>query len=91
MANGNYDAERAAEAINQDYADLVSFGRTFLANPDLPKRIREELPINLPDESTFYGGAEEGYTDYPTWEELDSGETDTETIESIKDLPPRGD
>jgi N-ethylmaleimide reductase len=43
----------------------VAFGKLFLANPDLPLRLRSNSPLNLPDESTFYGGAEKGYTDYP--------------------------
>ena len=46
-------------------ADAVAFGRLFLANPDLPERFRSNAPLNTPDESTFYGGAEKGYTDYP--------------------------
>ena len=46
-------------------ADLVSFGRLFLANPDLPERFKKGAPLNEPDEKTFYGGDEQGYTDYP--------------------------
>jgi N-ethylmaleimide reductase len=46
-------------------ADLVAFGRMFLANPDLPERFRKAAPLNTPDFSTFYGGTERGYTDYP--------------------------
>ena len=42
----------------------MAFGRLFLANPDLPERFRLNAPLNTPDESTFYGGAEKGYTDY---------------------------
>ena len=89
MPNGNYDAKRAADALRRGYAQLISFGRSFLANPDLPRRLRENLPINVPDESTFYAGGEEGYTDYPTWDEIESGEADADTIESLEDLPPR--
>jgi N-ethylmaleimide reductase len=47
-------------------ADLVAFGVPFLANPDLPERLRDNLPLNAPDASTFYGGDERGYLDYPT-------------------------
>ena len=46
-------------------ADAVAFGRLFLANPDLPERFRLNSPLNSPNESTFYGGSEKGYTDYP--------------------------
>ncbi len=65
MANGGYTRERGNEAIRDGRADLVSFGRLFLANPDLPVRFRRGAPLNEPDESTFYGGDAHGYTDYP--------------------------
>ena len=65
MANNGYDFERATEAIASGYADLVSFGRPFIANPDLVERFRRGAPLNEPDEATFYGGGAEGYTDYP--------------------------
>ena len=48
------------------HADLVAFGKLFLANPDLVKRLRERAEFNQPDEATFYGGGAKGYTDYPT-------------------------
>jgi N-ethylmaleimide reductase len=48
-------------------ADLVSFGRLFIANPDLPRRFRDGLPLNAPDRATFYGGDWHGYTDYPAF------------------------
>jgi N-ethylmaleimide reductase len=47
-------------------ADLVSFGRSFIANPDLPQRFALDAPLNTPDESTFYGSGPQGYTDYPS-------------------------
>jgi len=51
-------------------ADLVSFGRLFMANPDLVQRLRVNAPLNnLMGEETFYGGGARGYTDYPTLEE----------------------
>ncbi len=75
VANSNYDTESAERAIELDYAQLIAFGRAFLANPDLPRRIREDLPINVPKQETFYGGDERGYTDYPTWEKLQRNET----------------
>lgn len=52
-------------AINSGAADLVAFGVPFLANPDLVRRYRENLSLNEADPSTFYGGGETGYTDYP--------------------------
>lgn len=89
VANGNYDAERANNAIDQGYADVIAFGRAFLANPDLPHRLREGLPINVPDEDTFYNGDERGYTDYPTWEELQNGRS-IDTLDSLQELGARG-
>ena len=47
---------------------MVAFGRPFIANLDLPRRIREGLELNAPDPSTFFGGNERGYTDYPTYD-----------------------
>jgi N-ethylmaleimide reductase len=65
VANGGYDRERALAAIESGHADLVSFGVLYLANPDLPERLRRCAPLNPPDRATFYGGDERGYTDYP--------------------------
>jgi N-ethylmaleimide reductase len=65
MLNGAFDPERAAQAISSGDADLVAFGRLYLANPDLPARIRHGGPYNEPDPATFYGGGAEGYIDYP--------------------------
>ena len=59
-------ASSAARVIEDGVADLVSFGRLFLANPDLPRRLRAGGPFNQPDPATFYGGGARGYTDYPT-------------------------
>ena len=53
-------------ALSAGAADLVAFGRLFLANPDLPARFAQGAPLNTPDPDTFYGGDERGYTDYPT-------------------------
>lgn len=68
MANGGYTVVRAEAAIASGRADLVSFGRPFLANPDLPRRFVLGAPLNPPEDSTFYGGDARGYTDYPTLE-----------------------
>ena len=46
-------------------ADALTFGSLFLANPDLPARLAAGGPFNVPDAATFYGGGEQGYTDYP--------------------------
>jgi N-ethylmaleimide reductase len=56
----------AADALNNGFADLVAFGRAFLANPDLDKRIASNAPLNAPDFSKAYTPGAEGYTDYPT-------------------------
>lgn len=65
IANNGYDLVRAQTAIRSGAANLVAFAIPFLANPDLVRRYREGLPLNEPDPSTFYGGSEAGYTDYP--------------------------
>lgn len=65
MANGGYDKVRAETALASGQADLIAFGVPFLANPDLPERIRQNAPLNTPNPATFYGGDEKGYTDYP--------------------------
>lgn len=65
MANGGYDQESGEQVLKSGMAKLVSYGVLFLANPDLPKRFELDAPLNWPDRATMYGGAEEGYTDYP--------------------------
>ncbi len=65
MANNGYDCESANAAIIENRADMVAFGKLFIANPDLPYRFANNLPLNTPDSATFYGGDEKGYTDYP--------------------------
>ena len=74
ITNGGYDRRKGNDVIAEGQAELVSFGRPFIANPDLPKRLQLEAALNEPDPATFYGrgaeGAEVGYTDYPT---LDPG------------------
>jgi len=69
ILNGGYTAERARDAIASGRADAITFGRLFIANPDLPERFRKNAALNEPDPKTFYGGDEKGYTDYPTLEE----------------------
>ena len=65
MTNSGYDLARANAALGANAADLVSFGVPFLANPDLPVRFAKGAALNTPDQATFYGGNEKGYTDYP--------------------------
>jgi N-ethylmaleimide reductase len=72
IANGGYDKARGNQILSAGNADLVSFGRLFLANPDLPKRFEENASLNAPDPKTFYGqgdlNPERGYTEYPALE-----------------------
>lgn len=65
IANNGYTRELALAARASNSADLISFGKAFIANPDLVERLEQDAPLNLPDPATFYGGAEAGYTDYP--------------------------
>jgi N-ethylmaleimide reductase len=69
MVNNGYD-KTLAEAALANGADLIAFGKPFLANPDLVRRLREDAPLNTPDKATFYGGGAKGYTDYPTLDDL---------------------
>jgi N-ethylmaleimide reductase len=62
---GNYDTERAEWVLANGYADLVAFGRPFVANPDLPRRLRDGLPLSDFDPAALFGGGAQGYTDYP--------------------------
>jgi len=66
MVNGGFDRDRASSLISSGLADLVSFGVPFIANPDLVDRFQRGAALNEPDTTTFYGGDERGYTDYPT-------------------------
>jgi N-ethylmaleimide reductase len=67
IAAGGFTRESAEAIINAGDADLVAFGRSFIANPDLPERFRRGLPLNPYDRATFYGGGARGYTDYPAY------------------------
>jgi len=74
IANNGYDPQRAARTIAAGDADLVSFGRPFIANPDYPLRVRLGAPVNAIDAATAYAGeAERGYTDYPSLEPEGAG------------------
>lgn len=61
---GMYTAERAREALREGWADLIGFGRPFVANPDLPERLRVGAVLNVHDRETLFGGGERGLTDY---------------------------
>jgi N-ethylmaleimide reductase len=65
ISAGGHTPETAKADVESGNADAVAFGRYFISNPDLPERIRLGAPLNKYDRSTFYGGAEKGYTDYP--------------------------
>ena len=69
ISAGGYTAESADTAISNNFADAIAFGRLFIANPDLPKRFQQDRELNKYDRSTFYGGTEKGYTDYPLLQE----------------------
>jgi N-ethylmaleimide reductase len=70
MAAGGFTGESAEAAIAQGHADAIAFGRIFISNPDLPRRLQHGFPITPYDRATFYGGEEKGYTDYPVYDEL---------------------
>jgi N-ethylmaleimide reductase len=65
MVNNGYDKALAEQAVAAG-ADLVAFGKLYIANPDLVRRLHDNAPLNTPDKATFYGGGAKGYTDYPT-------------------------
>ncbi|MET4275747.1 MULTISPECIES: alkene reductase [unclassified Bradyrhizobium] len=70
---GGFNADTAEQWLRDGQADLIAFGRKFIANPDLPERLRADAPLNVDDPTTYYGGGEKGYTDYPSLEQ-DRGE-----------------
>lgn len=65
IASNGYSLQLAAETIERGGADLIAFGKAFIANPDLVRRLRNGAPLAVPDKATFYGGGARGYTDYP--------------------------
>src|SRR5689334_1219933 len=68
IANNGYDFELAEKVLAANQADLIAFGKPFIANPDLVERLKRGAALNAPDKATFYGGGAKGYTDYPTLE-----------------------
>ncbi|WP_295993932.1 alkene reductase [Rugamonas sp.] len=69
IAAGGFNGDSAEAILNAGDADLVAFGRHFIANPDLPERLRNKQPLNDYDRPSFFGGTDVGYTDYPTYSE----------------------
>jgi len=65
VLNSDYTTGRAQAALDDGTADAIAFGRDFLANPDLPRRLAEGLPLNASTMATWYSRGAEGYTDYP--------------------------
>ena len=65
VVNGGYDGQKGEEAVSSGRADAVAFGRLFLANPDLPRRLQLDAALNELDTATIYGGGAAGYTTYP--------------------------
>ena len=70
IVNNGYQRKMAMDAVASGGADLVSFGRPFISNPDLVRRLRENAPLAPLDPGTLYGGGAKGYIDYPTLDEL---------------------
>jgi N-ethylmaleimide reductase len=71
IAAGGFTGQTAEDAIAQGHADAVAFGRIFISNPDLPRRLQRGHPLTPYDRKTFYGGEEAGYTDYPEHDEME--------------------
>lgn len=65
LVNNGYNKALAEQALADNKADAVAFGQLFIANPDLVERFQKDAALNKPDQNTFYGGGEKGYTDYP--------------------------
>jgi 2,4-dienoyl-CoA reductase-like NADH-dependent reductase (Old Yellow Enzyme family) len=67
ILNSDYLLDDASQALRVGEADAIAFGRTFLANPDLPARFAKRASLNPPNPTTFYTPGPAGYTDYPTY------------------------
>ena len=68
IANEGFTKETGEQVLSRGEADAVAFGRPFIANPDLPRRFAENVPLNEPDPNTFYASGPKGYVDYPAIE-----------------------
>jgi N-ethylmaleimide reductase len=72
ISAGGFTGETAEAAIAQGHADAIAFGRIFISNPDLPRRLQSGFPLTPYNRATFYSGEAAGYTDYPAYGELES-------------------
>jgi N-ethylmaleimide reductase len=70
ISAGGFTGETAEAAIAAGHADAIAFGRIFISNPDLPRRLKHGFPLTPYNRATFYGGEEAGYTDYSAYDEL---------------------
>jgi N-ethylmaleimide reductase len=70
ISAGGFTGEAAEAAIAAGHADAIAFGRIFISNPDLPRRLQHGYPLTPYNRATFYGGEEKGYTDYPAHDEM---------------------
>jgi N-ethylmaleimide reductase len=70
ISAGGFTGEAAEAAIAAGHADAIAFGRIFISNPDLPRRLQHGFPLTPYNRATFYGGEEAGYTDYPVYDEM---------------------
>jgi len=69
IANAGYDKASAEAELEKGIAKLISFGKLYIANPDLHERFEKNATLNEPDRATMYGGGKHGYIDYPLWNE----------------------
>ncbi len=70
ISAGGFTGEAADAAIAAGHADAIAFGRIFISNPDLPRRLQHGFPLTPYNRATFYGGEDQGYTDYPVYDEM---------------------
>jgi N-ethylmaleimide reductase len=70
ISAGGFTGESAEAAIADGHADAIAFGRIFISNPDLPRRLQQGYPLTPYNRANFYGGEEKGYTDYPAYDEI---------------------
>jgi N-ethylmaleimide reductase len=82
IVTGGLNAQSAEALLQEGAADLLGFGTLFIANPDLPERLRNGWPLAVPDATTFYGGGARGYTDYPAYEAEGARPAATEAVET---------
>jgi 2,4-dienoyl-CoA reductase-like NADH-dependent reductase (Old Yellow Enzyme family) len=74
VANEAFTRETGEQVLQAGEADAIAFGKAFIANPDLPKRLARNAPLNTPDSTTFYADGPKGYTDYSGLTELEASQ-----------------